>query len=223
MDIISFGYSKRPRPYADLIIDARQLPNPYQVPALRPLNGRHPKLQDWLINQPATQPFIDATIKRIQQSDARTVAIGCNAGVHRSVALAIIIGQHFSATVRHAHLTTKKKANTTSLGYGHQHQQHRKKLLHNMKDGEPCWWCGLPMFKDKAKNWDGKGLAADHVQEKGARNRQDAERLLHCNCNSQRQDGRNDHLRPALTGRHPSEPLGSEPVKPLVAGGFSWG
>ena len=222
IEIISFGYQKRPRPFADLLIDARQLPNPYTVPALRALNGRHPKLQEWLLEQPGTQEFIDATIQRIQLSSAQTIAIGCNAGHHRSVALAIRIGERLGATVRHAHLKTKKKANSTALGYGHQHQQQRKKLLHLMRDGEPCWWCGLPMFKDRTKNWDRKGLAADHMEENGAKQHQDAERLLHCNCNSQRQSGRNDHLRPALTGRHPLEPLAPKVEGKPLTSAFVW-
>lgn len=222
IEIISFGYKKRPRPFADLIIDARGLPNPYQHPALRALNGKHPKLQEWLFAQPGTQEFIDATIQRIQLSGAQTIAIGCNAGHHRSVALAIHIGEQLGATVRHAHLKTKKKANSTAQGYGHAHQQQRKKLLHLMRDGEQCWWCGLPMFRDKTKNWDGKSLAADHSEEHGARNQQPADRLLHCDCNSRRQGGRNDHLRPAVTGRHPSEPLAPRAEENALTCGFVW-
>lgn len=222
MKITSFGYKKRPRPRADLIIDARHLPNPYTVPALRPLDGNHPRLQDWLLAQPGVAEFIDTTTARIQASGATTVAIGCNAGRHRSVAIATIIGRYFDANVEHAHLTTRTKSITTERGYGWDHQRIRKRLLHNLHDGAPCWWCGQPMYRDKAKNWDGKSLAADHTEEGGARQRQAAERLLHGNCNSQRQDGRNDHLRPAATGRSPREPLSERmPERPTI-GAFTW-
>lgn len=99
------------------------------------------------------------------------------------------------------------KASTTERGYGWTHQKQRERLLYNHLDGTPCWWCGLPMYRDKTKNWDGKALAADHSDENGARDGQISDRLLHGRCNSQAQGHANDHLRPAVTGRHPSEPL----------------
>ena len=99
------------------------------------------------------------------------------------------------------------KASTTERGYGWKHQKQRERLIYNHRDGTPCWWCGLPMYHNKTKNWDGKPLAADHSNENGARDGQNANRLLHGKCNSQAQGHTNDHLRPATTGRHPSEPL----------------
>ncbi|KIH72987.1 AAA family ATPase [Corynebacterium glutamicum] len=112
------------------------------------------------------------------------------------------------------------QATTTERGYGWSHQQKRESLLRAHTDGSPCWWCGLPMHKDKAKNWDQKALARDHLEADGAKNRSKADQLLHFTCNSQRQDGRNDHIRPAITGRHPSEPLDTSTVS---GSGFSFG
>ena len=103
---------------------------------------------------------------------------------------------------------SKPKKNARQRGYTHHaHDVPRKRLLLAMRDGELCWWCGLPMHKDKRKNWDGQALAADHSNAHGARNGEQPDRLLHSRCNSQRQDGRYDARRPALTGKHPSEPL----------------
>ena len=103
---------------------------------------------------------------------------------------------------------SKPKKNARERGYTHHaHDVPRKRLLLAMRDGEPCWWCGLPMHKDKRRNWDGQALAADHSNAHGARNGEQPDRLLHSRCNSQRQDGRYDARRPALTGKHPSEPL----------------
>lgn len=100
------------------------------------------------------------------------------------------------------------KKSTTERGYGwNDHQRPREILLRQHSDGAPCWWCGLPMFKEKSKNWDGKSLARDHIDADGAKNRSKVDRLLHFTCNSQRQDGRNDDVRPVITGRHPSERL----------------
>lgn len=114
---------------------------------------------------------------------------------------------------------------TTERGYGwHDHQKPREALLRRHRNGTPCWWCGLPMSKDKQKNWDGKALARDHLEADGARNRSNEDRLLHFTCNSQRQDGRNDHLRPSVTGRHPSQPLGMPTAAPAASdAGFSFG
>ena len=105
----------------------------------------------------------------------------------------------------------KPKKNARQRGYTHHaHDVPRKRLLMALKDGTPCWWCGLPMHKDKRRNWDGQALAADHSNAHGARNGEKPDRLLHSRCNSQRQDGRYDARRPALTGKHPSEPLATQ-------------
>ena len=96
---------------------------------------------------------------------------------------------------------------TSERGYGWAHQKQRDRLLHNHTDGSPCWWCGLPMYRDKTKNWDGNPLAADHDERDGAKQGSRASRLLHGNCNGQAQGHENDHRRPAVTGRHPSAPL----------------
>lgn len=114
----------------------------------------------------------------------------------------------------------KRRGTRTERGYGYNdHVLPRERLLIKLKDGEPCWWCGLPMYRDKEKNWDGKPLARDHVEPGGAKNRSRADRLLHGNCNSQRRDGSDDWRRPAVTGAHPSQPLGSAPP---AGEAFTW-
>lgn len=96
-------------------------------------------------------------------------------------------------------LSAKRELTTTSRGLGWRHQQQRKMLLRKLTDGAPCWWCGLPLRKDSAENWDGASLAADHSQAR-ALGGMLADRLLHATCNSQRGDGSRDHRRPVLTG-----------------------
>lgn len=112
----------------------------------------------------------------------------------------------------------------TARGYGREHKHRRQALINGLVDGTPCWWCNLPMHGDlnKTRNWDGFALAADHEDARGAASGTQAGRLLHFTCNSQRQDGSNDHLRPALTGRHPSEPLGTS-NSAAAFGGFDFG
>ena len=80
-----------------------------------------------------------------------------------------------------------KKQNTTQRGYGYTHQQARKRLIHNHKDGTPCQYCGQPMYRDKHKNWDGYTLEADHeIRQKDTANKRRnlPTRLLHKTCNS---------------------------------------
>lgn len=93
---------------------------------------------------------------------------------------------------------------TTEKGLGWAHQQAVARLLRKHVDGGLCWWCGLPMFKDRHRNWDGKTLAGDHTVPRVAGG-QLADRLLHGMCNSQRQDGRYDDVRPTVIGCHPRE------------------
>ncbi|MFE5699963.1 hypothetical protein [Rhodococcus koreensis] len=90
-----------------------------------------------------------------------------------------------------------KAKTTTQRGLGWAHQQQRERLLRAHVDGTPCWWCGLPMYRDPARNWDGKPLEADHsrARSKGGTK---ADRLLCSGCNRSRQDGGRDHQRPIL-------------------------
>lgn len=101
------------------------------------------------------------------------------------------------AAVWYSKQKPKTATTTTERGYGWQHQQAREMLLRKHKDGTLCWWCAQPMFKDKAKNFDGRALARDHIEEHGARRGSNKDRLLHFTCNSQRQGGHNDAQRPA--------------------------
>lgn len=107
--------------------------------------------------------------------------------------------------------TRSARKTTTDKGLGYDHQQHRDNLLHRHVDGRKCWWCGKPMFKNAARNWDRKALHADHKRSRSRFGvmRNAANRLLHDTCNKQRGDGSRDHLRPAIT-RHLADenPLG---------------
>ncbi|TQR82819.1 hypothetical protein D8S82_30325 [Mycobacterium hodleri] len=95
--------------------------------------------------------------------------------------------------------TRKPAKNTTARGLGWDHQENRRRLLNRHREGSPCWWCGRPMHRDAARNWDGLALHADHSRAR-ARGGTTADRLLHDTCNKQRGDGTRDHLRPAASG-----------------------
>ena len=99
---------------ADWVIDARMLPNPHYVAALRPLTGRDAPVVAYLEGDEAVQRLladVRAFFERWLPDIARenrsylTVAIGCTGGRHRSVYLAERLAAAFrprwSVLVRH--------------------------------------------------------------------------------------------------------------------------
>ncbi|WKD60909.1 glmZ(sRNA)-inactivating NTPase [Corynebacterium ciconiae DSM 44920] len=206
---------------ATIRYDASQLPNPHNEPALRPRDGRSPQVQQWLCDHDDFANVLDALTRRAHNTGKNkdiTIAIACTAGKHRSVALAELLAANLTnkgheVRIEHTTLNTRKQqaaktkpqASSTSSakttkqrGYDQRHKRTRKALLATMTQGQPCWWCGKPMYREAEKNHDGKPLAADHIQAGGASRHQAAGRLLHFTCNSARQNGTRDHLRPAL-------------------------
>ncbi|WP_216868277.1 hypothetical protein [Mycolicibacterium goodii] len=116
----------------------------------------------------------------------------------------------------------RKRPSPAARGYDYTHRIRAERLRQNHVDGTPCFWCGLPMYRDRTKNpdydptatrSDGKPdttsgqLAADHPEGKGKG--KIANRLLHGLCNKQRGDGSRDEERPALRRVNGAEsPLG---------------
>ncbi|MEZ0352379.1 hypothetical protein [Mycobacterium sp. pR1184] len=99
----------------------------------------------------------------------------------------------------------KPRPGSTARGLGHDHQQHRSRLLLRHVDGTACYWCAAKMYRDPKRNWDGRPLHADHSRSRsvyGVGNTT-ADRLLHATCNERRGDGSRDDQRPALTGQSP--------------------
>ncbi len=93
----SFGYKAGVPLDADLVFDARCLPNPFYEPSLRALTGQDAQVARFLDGEPrATALIADIAVflERWLPEYARdhrnyfTVAIGCTGGRHRSVYLA---------------------------------------------------------------------------------------------------------------------------------------
>ncbi len=110
----SFGFKHGIPLDADLVFDARILPNPYYDPALRELTGRDPAVKAFLEADLNVGHFVDdiaSFILRWLPSFARdnraalTIAIGCTGGQHRSVYLVEELAQRFGSSqqvlVRH--------------------------------------------------------------------------------------------------------------------------
>ncbi len=92
--LVSFGF-KHGVPFdADLVFDVRFLPNPHFVAALRPLEGRDPRVRDFVLDNAESQAllehlktFLKFLLPRYEREGKAylTVAIGCTGGRHRSV------------------------------------------------------------------------------------------------------------------------------------------
>ena len=115
---LSFGY-KNGIPFdADFTFDARCLPNPHWVPALRPKTGRDPEVSAFLENIPEVRRYLDDMAHFMQTWAPRfasenrsylTIAVGCTGGQHRSVYLAEALAarldsEEYDLLVRHRDL-----------------------------------------------------------------------------------------------------------------------
>jgi UPF0042 nucleotide-binding protein len=94
--LVSFGYKHGVPLEADLLFDARFLSNPFFVPSLRALSGKHPKVVRYMRSFDETRDFVERIrdfLKYLIPHYLRegksylTVAIGCTGGHHRSVFL----------------------------------------------------------------------------------------------------------------------------------------
>jgi len=94
---LAFGYKRGIPDGAAWVVDVRLLDNPYWVDELRPLDGRDPRVRDFVMRQPAARDLLDnleRTLKdalphyRERGRSQLIVAFGCTGGRHRSVAMA---------------------------------------------------------------------------------------------------------------------------------------
>ena len=95
--LLSFGFKHGVPVDADLVFDARCLPNPHFVPALRRRTGRDKAVAEFLERDPSARAFMDRLQDYLQfvipfyiaeGKSYLTIAIGCTGGRHRSVMIA---------------------------------------------------------------------------------------------------------------------------------------
>lgn len=95
--VMSFGFKYGIPVDADIVLDARFLPNPHWIETLRPHTGLEPDVRDYVIGNSAAEGFLDQSARLLdvmaqgylhEGKRFVTVAIGCTGGKHRSVALA---------------------------------------------------------------------------------------------------------------------------------------
>lgn len=97
VSILSFGYRFGLPSEADFVLDVRFLPNPFFSAELGALPGTDPRVASFVLERPESAEFLDRAIRLLELTlplqgfEGRpyvTVAVGCTAGRHRSVAIA---------------------------------------------------------------------------------------------------------------------------------------
>lgn len=96
ISLVSFGFKRGVPIDADLVFDARFLPNPHWESELRALDGRDAPVNDFVMSNPNSAKYLAAiqeVVNIVTEGYLRdgkrylTVAVGCTGGRHRSVAL----------------------------------------------------------------------------------------------------------------------------------------
>lgn len=119
----SFGFKHGIPVNADLVFDARCLPNPHWKPNLRPLTGKDQDVIDFLEAEDAVnemysdiEQYMTRWLPRYQANNRSyiTIAVGCTGGQHRSVYLSERLKAHFTGLyndvqVRHRDINKHKK------------------------------------------------------------------------------------------------------------------
>jgi UPF0042 nucleotide-binding protein len=104
---LSFGFKRGVPRDADLVFDARCLPNPHWEPGLRPLTGRDPEVAAFLERDARVPKLLEdiggflgrwLPCFRDEGRSYLTVAIGCTGGQHRSVYLVEQLARRFRGT-----------------------------------------------------------------------------------------------------------------------------
>ncbi len=94
VNLLSFGYKNGIPLEADLLFDARFLPNPFFVPRLKALSGKDKQVVKYLRSFPQTKEFVKRIADLLQYllpnyvkegKSYLTIAVGCTGGHHRSV------------------------------------------------------------------------------------------------------------------------------------------
>jgi RNase adapter protein RapZ len=95
--VVSFGYKYGLPLDADIVFDARFLPNPFYVEDLRAKNGKNRRVRDFVLGAAESKAYLEEMARFLRfllprcaaEGKSRlVVAVGCTGGKHRSVAAA---------------------------------------------------------------------------------------------------------------------------------------
>ena len=104
--VSSFGFKHGVPMEADLVFDARFLPNPFYVAQLRPLTGLDAGVRDYVFANGQAEEFLNHLWELVgwllprYEEEGKTslvIAVGCTGGHHRSVAIAHALGEKIKA------------------------------------------------------------------------------------------------------------------------------
>ncbi|MEM9097306.1 MAG: RNase adapter RapZ [Pseudomonadota bacterium] len=118
VSVQSFSYKRGAPHEADMVLDCRFLQNPYWKEDLRALDGRHPRIQGFVEEDPRFAGFFERvldlllTLLPAYKDEGKayfSIALGCSGGRHRSVATAEKLRKSLAeagwrASVRHREL-----------------------------------------------------------------------------------------------------------------------
>jgi UPF0042 nucleotide-binding protein len=106
VNVISFGFKYGTPVDADIVADARFIPNPHWNDSLRALTGNDEAVSKFVLAQNGVEDFLSSYVAalevvlqgyRTENKRFATIAIGCTGGKHRSVALANEVGRRLGA------------------------------------------------------------------------------------------------------------------------------
>ncbi|MBQ3864473.1 MAG: RNase adapter RapZ [Clostridia bacterium] len=112
--VVSFGFKQGILQEADMILDVRFLQNPFYVPSLRLLTGRDQAVKDYIFSFPESQIFVDKTISLLtfllpeyskEGKRQFILGVGCTGGQHRSITLAISLGEELEKAGYHVRVS----------------------------------------------------------------------------------------------------------------------
>ena len=98
--VMSFGFKYGIPIEADMVLDARFLPNPYYVEELRSKTGMDIEVRDFVFQHGTSEEFMQHLNRLIafllpqyveEGKTSLTIAVGCTGGRHRSVAVAVAL------------------------------------------------------------------------------------------------------------------------------------
>ena len=104
LSLMSFGFKHGYPLDADIVLDARFLPNPYFVDSLRPLNGNDKKIINYVLTNDESKIFVEKITDLLSFLMPRykkegksylNMAIGCTGGKHRSVVITNEIANNY--------------------------------------------------------------------------------------------------------------------------------
>ena len=117
LNVMSFGFKYGLPVDANFVADARFIPNPHWVPALRPHTGLDKDVSDYVLEAEGVSNFVERYVLalepvlegyRRENKHYATIAVGCTGGKHRSVAVAVELSRRLAQYPRVTVTTTHR-------------------------------------------------------------------------------------------------------------------